>query len=122
MDKKKLLKARPLEAEVDVPDVGTIKVRALTRADVLAIADAQRNADRLGDRAYFEQLMLASALVDPALTADEVAEWQAVAPSKVIGTVVDAVTSLAALTPDAAKDMFKEMQSDPDVEFRVLAG
>jgi hypothetical protein len=69
VDKAALLATRDIGVEtVEVDGFGSVKVRGLTRAEVLGI----QKAGAL-DAAAMEQKLLAIALVEPALSEDEVA-------------------------------------------------
>lgn len=118
VDKGELLKSRLRGAEeVEVPGVGPVLVRGLSRAEVLAITSADTS-----EPGSFERKMLAFAMVGPELTEDEVGIWQKGNVSGELQPVVDKVNELSALTRDAAKRKYKEFESDPDLEFRVSPG
>lgn len=117
VSKAQLLKARLPEAEVDVPGVGTVRVRGLSRVEVLAVYQSDTSAP-----GAFERMMLAAGLVDPELTEEEVGQWQANSPSDDVRPVVDKVAELSGLLQDSAKEAWKEMESDPDAEFRDVPG
>jgi hypothetical protein len=90
VDKDLLLKPRLAEADVEIPDVGTVRVRALSRAEVLLVRKATDNADSIdGPRALvLERKMLATALLDPVLSESEVGEWQKVSAAGELEVVV----------------------------------
>ncbi|GAA2855383.1 hypothetical protein GCM10010472_10850 [Pseudonocardia halophobica] len=75
--KAKLLASRGLGTRrVEVDGVGKVEVRGLTRAEALSI-QSRSDLDAVG----MERVLLATAMVDPALTEDEVAQWQQAAPA-----------------------------------------
>lgn len=117
MDKATLFKSRLPEDEVDVPGVGTMRVRGLSRVDVLELQKADTSAP-----GSFERMMLARAMVDPELTEEEVGRWQEASSPHEIEAVASVVTRLSALQKDAAKEVYREFESDPDAEFHVLPG
>lgn len=95
MDKAKLLAKRtPGYRDVEL-EVGTVRVRGLTRAEVKACRDKNDDAQ--------ENRIIAAAMVDPALTADEVAEWLDNAPAGESVAVMNAIKELSALDEGAAK-------------------
>lgn len=96
MDKAKLLQKRDVERDVELDGVGTVRVRALTRADVMWSRGAK------GDDAQ-ECRMLSRALVDPVLTPDECATWSEMAPAGEFVKVMDAVRDLSGMGDGAAK-------------------
>ena len=76
-DKAALLAARTSNVRpVKLAGFGELTVRGLTRAEVLSIQDSG-----VSDRAALEARMVSIALVDPAMTEDEVVQWQNVAPA-----------------------------------------
>lgn len=117
MDKGALFKARLPEDVVDVPGIGAVRVRGLSRIDLLTIHRADTSAP-----GAFERMLLARAMIDPELTEEEVGQWQEASSPHEIEAVASVVTRLSALHKDAAKDVYKEFESDPDAEFHVLPG
>lgn len=118
MDKRTLLKPRLAEATVEVPGVGTVRVRELTRAEVV---DEMPTVDRSVPGA-FEAWLVATALVDPKLTEAEVLQWRTQSQPWEIEAVITAINELSALTKGAAKDAWKELEASPDAEFRDVPG
>lgn len=104
---KESLLARTLpQKDVELAD-GTVRVRALSRAEAVKVADLQKDVDAA------EIYILACALVDPDLTEDEVRAWRAASPSGEIDAVADAVLSLSGLTPEAAEAAIRRFQQGP---------
>jgi hypothetical protein len=105
MDKETLLKPRLPERDVDIPDVGTVRVRGLSRAEALGI-------QALGDdTAAVEHRILLLGLVDPKLTAEDVAEFYAAAPAGEIDPIVSAVVELSGLAEGASKSGVPQVRS-----------
>lgn len=106
MDKDLLFKARLRERDVDIPDVGTVRVRALARGEVLAFQE-------LGELEVqvYERKLLALALVDPVLTEDEVRQWQEAAPAGELEPVTQAVVELSGLDREAAKLAYQQFRA-----------
>ena len=73
-DKELLFKSRLPEAEVDMPGLGVMRVRGLTRTEALHCRGTT-------DLATVERRMLALGLVDPVLTENEVKQWQGSSPA-----------------------------------------
>lgn len=103
MDLDKLLGARAATAsgmpESDVPlpgGIGTVRVRALTRREVGEVKEADGSLE-------IECAMLSFALVDPAMTPDQVAAWQAVALAGELEPVVQRVQEMSALLAGSSK-------------------
>jgi len=117
VDKRLLLKPRLDEATITVPGVGEVRVRALSRADILNIQGAEARGTL-----EFERVFLSAAMVDPKLTPEEVGEWQKAAGPDEMEDVIVKVRELSGLDKGAAKRAYKEFESHPDAEFRVPAG
>lgn len=116
VDKTKLFESRLQEADVEIDGLGVFRVRGLSRAEVLAVQQAQ------GSAAQTERKMLSTALVDPRLTEREVGLWQEASEAGEIEPVTNKVVELSGMSPDAAKNTYKEMASNSDVEFRDVPG
>lgn len=114
-DKDLLFKPRLPEADVEVPGIGTVRVRALSRAEAMLV----RKAD---GTAAVERKMLALALVDPVLTESEVGRWQKASIAGELEPVTDKVSELSGMTQGAAKEAYQEFDEDPDAEFRLPPG
>lgn len=117
MDKDLLFKDRLPEADVDVPGVGTVRVRALTRAETFYVQKADR-----ADVGAIERRILATGMVDPELTQADVSRWQKACPAGEIDPVVDKIRELSGLDDDAAKVAVLDFRDEPDDGVRVLPG
>jgi len=114
MDIAQLLKPRLPESDVEISGVGTVRVRGLSRWEVLAVRATNTDSGR-------EQSILALAMVDPAMSEAQAADWLRCAPAGEIEPVTDKIAELSGLAPKAAKEAVKEFLSNPDSEFRVLS-
>lgn len=101
MDKETLLAARLPEADVEIEGVGTVRVRALTRAQALEVRDQATEVDKL------ERTLLHWALVDPHLSPGEIRQWQEAAPAGEIEPIINKITELSGMTKLAAKEGYK---------------
>ena len=97
IDKEVFLKASTPEETVTLPGVGDVRVRGLSRNEAVSLAAVK------SDPAALEQLIIRLGLVDPTLTADDVAAWYASAPAGLTDLIVNAVERLSGLTGDAPK-------------------
>lgn len=104
MDKDLLLKARLPEGEHDIPGVGTVRFRALTRGEALEIVGKELPYGEM------ERKLLAAALLDPKLTADEVKAWQDAAPAGELEPICSAIQKLSGLEEVAAKAAYKSVR------------
>jgi hypothetical protein len=91
--KETLLKSHLPEGTVDLPGIGTVRIRGLSRAEVLAVA-AMEPADR-------EIRSISYGLVDPALNEDEAAAWRSNVTSDVVRILNEEVLRLSGMLVDA---------------------
>lgn len=104
MDKAELFKDRLPEADVEIPGVGTVRVRGLTRAEVLKVRKATDSENMSGDRALvLERKLIATAMVDPVLTEAEVCQWQEKATAGELEPVIAKLQELSGLLPGDSK-------------------
>lgn len=123
MDKEVLFAARLPQDTIDVPGLGTVTVRGLSRAEVLILRKATDDEGVDGPRALtLERKMLATALVDPQLTEAEVGRWQAAAPAGELEPVTRLVQQLSGMLEDAPKSGVPEATREPGAGVRVLPG
>ena len=97
VDKSKLFTPRLPELDVEVPAVGSVRVRSLSRAEVLSIRGVEL------DVAEMEKKLLSLAMVDPKLTEEEVGERQAASAAGELEPATRAIMELSGLVEDAAK-------------------
>jgi len=123
VDKDLLLKPRLAEDDIEIPGVGTVRVRALSRAEVLLVRKATDNADSIdGPRVLvLERKMLAAAMVDPVLTEAEVGRWQQASAAGELEPVTTRIQQLSGLLPESAKAVYQEFEANPEAEFRAPA-
>ena len=115
MDKDLLFKPRLTEAEVEIPGVGTVRVRALNRQEAKALQKIE--SDDLRDLH-----MVAIGLVDPALSVSEVKRWAEASPAGEMEPVADRIAELSGMLAGSPKEAMKNFEANPDDEFRVLPG
>jgi hypothetical protein len=98
MDKSKLLASgRISEGTVDLPGLGKVRVRGLSRGEILELReDTGTNAEQ-------ERKWLAKAMLDPVLTEDEVKQWQSVAVSDEVTMVTEEIYRLSGFGEGAQK-------------------
>lgn len=94
--KAALLTPRLGEGEHVVEGVGTVRIRGLSRAEVLAL-------QKVGDVAATDRRMLSLALVEPELTEAEVGEWQAASGPMEIERLTEAIRDLSGMGVGASK-------------------
>ena len=117
MDKELLLKPRLPEDDVEIPGVGTVRVRGLSRYEVLL---AQREQPK--GAGAMERVILRFGLVDPELTEDEVTQWQKASPAGELEPVTRRIQALSGMGEGADKAQYKSVRDEPDAGVRVLPG
>lgn len=105
LDKAALFAPRLDEEEVEVGALGTIRIRSLSRSEVLAF----RNR-KVEDAAEMERVLISTALVEPVLTEDEVGQWQAASSAGELEPVTQAISRLSGLDTAAAKEAVKRFR------------
>lgn len=100
MDKEALFRRRLPEDDVTIDGVGTVRVRALNRGEVLLVQN-------LDSRAKAEQKMLAFGMVNPELTEADVVQWQQASPAGEIEPVSNKIAELSGILPGSVKEQYK---------------
>lgn len=104
IDKAVLLKARLTEETVALPGLGEVRVRALSRAEVMEMQEGRERRGQLGTEAW----CLSLAMVDPELTEEEAKELLWASPGAELQPVIDAMFRLSGLSEvgsDAQKSL-----------------
>lgn len=99
MDKEAFLKRRLPEDTVELPGVGPMRVRGLSRAEALAANDLDGDAR--------EVHWLSLGIVDPALTEDEIRQWRDAATFTEVELVANRIAELSGLGDTSVKDATK---------------
>ncbi|OLF07755.1 hypothetical protein BLA60_25845 [Actinophytocola xinjiangensis] len=104
LDKSALLKRQRADktAEVDLGE-GTVTVRGLTRGEVTQARAAARGGGREVQIHAVENHFIAAGMVDPVMTAAEVAEWLENAPAGDGVAVMEAIQELSGMAEGAQK-------------------
>lgn len=97
IDKDTFLKPLIPTEIVDLPGLGKIRVRGLSRAEAVALSGVKDDAAKL------EQKIILYGMAEPSLTVDEVARWYDAAPAGLIDIIVKAVERLSGLGEGAPK-------------------
>lgn len=107
IDKDALLKARIPERIVDISGVGQVRIRGLSRFEALGI---KKIPD--GDSSAAERYMLRHALVEPALSPEEIAQWQEISPAGELEAVTTAIAELSGMNPEAPRQAYDQFRGD----------
>lgn len=103
IDKGTLLARRSGKpGDVQIPGVGTVTVRGLSRKELMGI-------DHEAGVLVAERQTLALAMVDPRLSEDEVEVWQDNSPADEISPVMNEVNRLSGLGQNAHKEAYKSV-------------
>ena len=108
IDKAALFAERLPQRDVPIGDLGTVRVRGLSRFESLKIRDVPE-----GQR---EAHIIAMGIVDPPMTLDEVHRWQAAAPGGGSRSPTPLANCLDSWSP-ARRTPTKAMEANPDLEF-----
>lgn len=100
IDKTVLLKSRLSERVVEILGLGEVRVRALSRAEVMDMQEGRERRGQLGTEAW----CLAVGLVEPELSEEEATELLQHSPGAELQPVVDAIFELSGLS---------EVEADP---------
>lgn len=107
MDKELLFKPRLPETNVEVPGVGTVRVRGLNRIEAMHVQAAN------GPEAT-ERRIMTLGMVDPVLTEAEVGQWQKASTAGEIEAVSQEIARLSGMLPDSDKEAYKSLPSGSD--------
>lgn len=104
ISKEALLKKRFGEEEVEVPGVGTVRVRALTRGQALQLEGKEM------DVAEMERRLISQAMVEPSLTEEEVGQWQDLTTAGELQVVMEAIVRLSGMEAHAGKAAYQQFR------------
>lgn len=85
------------EGEVEIPGVGTVKVRGMNRGELLYIGKFN------GDAIASEQYVLSACMLDPQMSKEDVAAWQQSGPAMEAQHVLQKINELSGIGKDAEK-------------------
>lgn len=119
--KAQLLSRRIDEDDVEIPGVGAVRVRGLSRGEVFALRKA-KEAGRLKDDAAWDRRLVSLAMVNPAMTEDEVGVWQDSSPAGELEDVTKKIQELSAMAEGADKSSVEDVRGEPGDGVRVLPG
>lgn len=107
IDKEELLKKRLAARDFEIEGVGTVRIRSLTRAELLEIKGEEL------PMVVMDRKLIAASMVDPALTEDEVRQWQENSSPSELEPLTEAIMRLSGLAKEAPKEAYKEFPSEP---------
>lgn len=104
MDKAALLAKRLPEADLELPGVGVVRLRGLSRAEVVASNDLTSEQRELR--------WLHLAFVDPVMTEDEVQQWREAVPHAEVELVAEKLAELSGMAETSVKDATKSASDE----------
>lgn len=107
MDKELLFRPRLPEADIEVPGIGTVRVRGLNRIEAMHVQAAD------GPEAT-ERRIMTLGMVDPELTEAEVGQWQKASAAGEIEAVSSKIAELSGMLPGADKTAYKSVPDGSD--------
>jgi len=115
MDKELLLKPRLPEADVEVPGIGTVRVRGLNRVEALHVQSADGPEP-------MERRLLSLGMVDPTLSESEAGRWMKGSPAGEIEPVTTKIAELSGMYQGADKEAYKSVRDGSEPGVRILSG
>ncbi len=97
IDREQFLKAAAPEAVVDIPGEGQVRVRGLTRVEVVGLQALPK------ETGLIERRIIQLGMVDPTLTEADVEAWYGTAPAGHTDLIVNEVSRLSGIGEGAAK-------------------
>jgi hypothetical protein len=117
IDKETLLKPRLPEAVVEIPGLGEVRIRGLSRTQVQSVLALHEV-----DPGRSDPLFLSYGLVDPSLTEEEATLLLNSTPVMELQPVFDKIKAISGLEEGAEKAAIKSLPHGPDEVLHVLAG
>lgn len=113
--KARLLRRHTGEEPHKIDGVGEIMLRGMSMGEVLLAASMERGEER-------DAYTISCGMADPLMTPEEVADWFGAADSKEIEEVRTKIHRLSRLNVGAAKEVYEELEANPEAEFPALPG
>lgn len=101
LTKEQLTTPRLREQEVPIEGLGTIRIRSLSRKEVLGLKQF--------DGSEFEQRLVSLGMVEPAMTPEDVDAWQAASLSDELEQVTREISRVSGMAKGAAKEAYKSV-------------
>jgi hypothetical protein len=101
------------EEDVKLDGVGVVRVRALSRYEILLSTKGVSEDDVVG----IEQAMVSMGMVEPKMSRDDVEKWQKLSPMGQIQQVVSKINELSGVGQNSIPDAYKSVrgESEPGV-------
>lgn len=105
-DKDKLLAPRLPEDTVEIPGMGTVRVRGLSRGEFYALRKVT------SDELDYDSKVLARCMLEPAMNEDEVRQWIRSAPAGEHSPVFSKINELSGIGQGADKSDLPEVRGE----------
>ncbi len=115
MDKELLFKERLPEDDVELPGVGTVRVRGLNRDEAMSVG-------KIDDPAMKDRHIIAIGMVDPRMSVSDVARWGKASVAGELEKVSRRIGELSGLLEGADKAAYKSAGDGSDAGVRTLPG
>lgn len=102
------------EEDIPIPGLGMVRVRGLSRHEVLHIQAVKTVA-------AVERMTVSLGMVDPPMTEDDVKRWQKVSVGGELDEVTRTIGRLSGMLSDSPKQAYRDFEADPGSEFRLSA-
>jgi phosphoribosylformylglycinamidine (FGAM) synthase-like enzyme len=109
VNKEALFKPRLSEETFEIEGLGEVRIRSLSRSEMLKIRNKRQEGAL--EVVEMERLLLSTALVEPALTEDEVRQWQDASAAGELEPITRAIMRISGLEDAAPKDAVKRFPS-----------
>ena len=109
IDREALLKGRLAERVVEIPGVGSMRIRSLSGKEVAQLPQYK-------DKSLLsagEDFVLTTAVVEPALTPEDVRAWREAAGAGEIFLVLSEIFDLSGLGEDSLKEAVQSFRGGP---------
>lgn len=104
--KQRVLAARMPKGPVEIPNVGTLTVRGMSRAEIQQVNDLKIDGVE-ADTLAKERWTLSRCVIDPQFTEDEIGVWQENSPAGEINPVALEINRLSGI--GQAKERFPQV-------------
>jgi hypothetical protein len=104
------------EDDVPLPGLGLVRVRGLSRQEVLDMPDVVEGDE--GSSRRQQSYILTRGMLIPSMTEDQVDGWMGAGISPEVNDVLKRLGELSGLTSTAVKDTTRELMTDDGAQFR----
>jgi hypothetical protein len=104
VDKTALLGQKFGYEDVEIPGVGMVRIRALTRSEAIKIQGEELIAE------IMECKLLALAMVEPKMTEEEIQEWQDTSPAGQMQPVVKAILKASGMVEEVTREAYDDFR------------